>query len=165
MTYPRLGLLVLVGLTLPSALRAQKTPKVDSLLIALPVPKAQAIDKVLEAFALIRLDVTDQAGSLITSNLGEETDMLLGSVRYRRTVRALVLPVGEDAAKVLITGEEVRSDPKRGDREFRRLRIDNKAKNNGEKAWCRMVAVAVHLDSTQVSEDARKREACAYALR
>ena len=158
--------LALLLFAVSARLVAQDPAKVDSLLVTLSKPKAVATDVVLAALMANGLNVTDNSGSLIVADFGQTTDPVFGSTRYDRKVRALVLLVDSATTRVLITGEEVRSDVRgRTDREFKRLRIDNRAGGNGEKVWCRMVATAMMLDSTQVSEDARKSAKCAERLR
>jgi len=125
---------------------AQKPPKIDSLLIRLPIPKAAAMDRVVEAFMLAGLSVTDQTSSMVESDQGSNTSAL-SSVRFTRVVRALL--VGRDSVtSVFITGEEVRADAG-SNRDFKRLRIDNRAGGQGGKVWLKMVAAARALDSTQ----------------
>jgi len=131
----------------------QKVPKIDSLLVRLSKPKADAIDLVLAAFVHAGLSITDQTSSMIESDQGS-TDAALGGIRFTRVVRALVL--GRDSTTtILITGDEVRIDKKDG-REFKKLRIDNKAGGAGEKVWRKMVSAAMALDSAQVPRDAIK---------
>jgi len=90
---------------------------------------------------------------MVESDQGS-TDAALGGIRFTRVVRALVL--GRDSlTTVLIIGDEVRRD-KRDGREFKKLRIDNKAGGAGEKVWKKMVAAAMALDSAQVPPGAIK---------
>lgn len=132
---------------------AQKVLKVDSLLVRLPKPKAEAMDLVLEAFMRAGLSITDQTSSIVESEQGSN-DSMFGGIRFTRVVRALL--IGRDSVTtILITGDEVRSDKASGG-EFKKLRIDNKAGGAGEKVWKKMVAAAIALDSTQVPRDAIK---------
>jgi hypothetical protein len=129
---------------------AQKPPKIDSLLIRLAKPKAEAMDLVLMAFMSAGLSVSDQTASLVTSDQGTNDNALL-NIRFKRIVRALVL--GRDSSTiVLITGDEVRMDKDDKNREFKHLRIDNYAGGAGNRVWLKMVAAAMALDSTQVPE-------------
>lgn len=140
-----LGWVLMVAAT-PS--QAQKTPKIDSLLVRLPIAKAEAMDRVLEAFARAGLDVTDNAGSTVESRV-ENRRSLIG-VDYTRTVRALLF--GNDSSTtVLIRGEETRED----NTGFKKhLRIDNRAGGKGKDTWRKMVAVATALDGQQVPPEA-----------
>lgn len=145
--------IIALALVVTGPAAAQKVAKIDSLLVRLPKPKADAMDLVLEAFVRAGLSITDQTASMIESDQGT-TDAMIGGIRFNRVVRALVL--GRDSmTTVLITGDEVRSDKKDG-REFKKLRIDNKAGGAGEKVWKKMVAAALALDSAQVPRDAIK---------
>jgi hypothetical protein len=119
------------------------------------------MDLVLTGFAAAGLDVTDNSGSLVESDIGAKNNSLTGA-NYQRAVRALVIAKDATATKVLLTGIEARDD---NGRVFKRIRIDNRAGGNGEKVWCQLVAVAVFLDSTQVSPNARKADKCAERLK
>jgi hypothetical protein len=144
--------LFLVPFVGTSQSQAQKVPKIDSLLIHLPKPKAAAMDAVLEAFARSGLDVTDNSGSMVEADIGGKSSLL--GLKYTRVVRAVVF--GNDSATtIMIRGEEAREDNKGW---VKRLRIDNKAGGNGEKVWRKMVEVAVALDSTQVPAAAFKKQ-------
>ena len=150
-------IVILVTVLAASTVAAQKAPKIDSIFIVLPKPKAQAMDLVVEAFSLSRMTVTDNAGSLVTADAGSTDDNIF-RIRYTRIVRAIL--IGKDSStSVMITGEAVRHDMTEN-RDFKRLRIDNKAGGNGEKVWCRMVLAALKLDSLQVSDDTRKPGKC-----
>jgi hypothetical protein len=132
---------------------AQKTPKVDSLLVRITKPKAEVMDLVLAAFMQAGLSITDQTASLVTADLGSNENFV--GIRFARVIHALLL--GRDSVTtVLITGDETRFDHQ-NDRQFKRLRIDNKAGGDGGKAWRKMVAAAMLLDSTQVSPDAKPK--------
>lgn len=154
------GLLVCqVGFVLllpPAALEAQKVPKIDSLLVELPVPKPAAMDLVLNAFISAGLEVTDNSGSMVESDQGGNRNML--GLRFTRVVRALVTARDSASTRILLTGIEVRLNER--DDPFTRLRIDNKAGGAGEKLWCKMVSMASALDSTQVPDAAKKPDKC-----
>ena len=119
---------------LAQPLSGQKAEKIDSLLVQLPIPKAAAMDRVLAGFAAAGLDITNNSGSLVESDLGAKNNALTGA-NYRRSVRALVFAQDSTSTRVLITGIEARDD---NGRVFKRMRIDNRAGGNGEKAWCQM---------------------------
>jgi hypothetical protein len=155
------GLLLTTTFALSQPVGAQKAEKIDSILVELPIPKAVAMDRVLAGFASAGLDVTDNSGSLVESDVGAKNNALTGA-NYRRSVRALVITKDATATRILLTGIEARDD---NGRVFKRIRIDNRAGGNGEKVWCQLVAVAVLLDSTQVSPDARKVDKCAERLK
>ncbi len=145
------------GMCVSSSVAHGQKAKIDSILVTLPRPKAEAIDLVLAAFAENGLDVTDNSGSTIESDQEGSTNVLTGE-RFSRVVRALVLGKDSTSSKVLITGMEVREDS--DGKVYKRLRIDNKAGGNGEKLWCRMVSVGMALDSAQVPGEARKPDKC-----
>lgn len=119
---------------------AQKSPKIDSLLVQLPMPKADAMDAVIEAFSRTGLEVTDNSGSMVESDVGGKTNLI--GVKYTRAVRAVLFGHGETTT-VLIRGEEAREGK---DGFTKRLRIDNKAGGNGKKVWEQMAAVAHALE-------------------
>ena len=161
MTLRFAGLCLAAGVALSQPVSAQKAEKIDSILVELAMPKAAAMDRVLTGFASAGLDVTDNSGSIVESDLGAKNNALTGA-NYRRSVRALVMAKDSTATRILLTGIEARDD---NGRVFKRMRIDNRAGGNGEKVWCQLVAVAVSLDSTQVSPDARKAAKCAERLK
>lgn len=135
---------------------AQKV-KVDSLFILIPHSKSLVMDLVLTAFTEQGLDVTDNSGSLVTSDFGGKNNLLTGH-KYTRMIHALVVAKDSTSTRVLITGTEVREGST--GMIFKRLRIDNRAGGAGGKLWCKMVGVAMSLDSAQVSQDARASDAC-----
>ncbi len=142
--------LLLVGvfaLSSLSPLMAQKSPKIDSLLVVIPAPKGEAMDQVLAAFAAAGLEVTDNSGSLVSSDVGGSTNIL--GTKYTRSVRALLTGSG-GSTTVLLHGEEFRSDNKGF---TKRLRIDNRAGGNGKKVWNQMLTVAHTLESAWGSRD------------
>ena len=130
-----------------------KRPKIDSLLLVLPQPKAEAMDAVLDAFARAGLSVTDNSGSMVESDVGVTVSGFT-RVKYTRIVRALL--IGRDTiTRVLITATEQRDDQ----RDFQKqIRISNRTGGNGGKVWRKMVAVGMALDSTQVPAAAIKPE-------
>lgn len=145
---------LLLTCTVSVPAHSQKPPKIDSLLILLPKPKAEVMDLVLAAFTQAGLSITDQTTSLVTADLGSNDNILTG-VRFVRVVRALILS-RDSTTTVLITGDETRHMKEDNNRQLRRLRIDNHAGGHGEKAWRMMVAAAMLLDSTQVPAAAIK---------
>ncbi len=161
MTLRLVGLCLAATVAFSRPAGAQKAEKIDSIFVELPVPKAAAMDRVLTGFASAGLDVTDNSGSIVESDIGAKNNALTGA-NYRRSVRAIVIAKDSTTTRILLTGIEARDD--RG-RVFKRMRIDNRAGGNGEKVWCQMVAVALLLDSAQVSQDARKADKCTERLK
>lgn len=105
---PLLLTAALAQFLIPDSAAQSKHPKVDSLLAAVPLPKAEASDAVVAAFTAAGLSVTDQTPSIVTADQGETKDELFGYNR-RRVVRATLLPAGADTTRVLIQGtEEIR---------------------------------------------------------
>lgn len=138
--------LVLGWLPLAVPVAAQATPpKLDSLLVTVPVGKADASDRVVAAFEAVGLAVTTSTPSVVESDQGETHDQLTGSNRHR-VVRATLLPIG-DTTRVLLRGVE---EILRRGRTEKRKAIDNRADGNGGKIWAKMVAAARSLDSLSV---------------
>lgn len=141
---------LVLAILMPSAVHGQKkSPKVDSLLIVLPMSKDATSDAVVEAFTAAGLTVSDQTPSMIESDVGTTKDGL-GSYSHQRTVRATLLP-RKDSTAVLIVGTEALT---RRNQEEARKRIDNKAQGNGGRVWRQILDAGKRLDSTQVSPDA-----------
>jgi hypothetical protein len=137
----------LMGLLLVPALAAAqaKPPKLDSLLVTVPVPKAEAAERVVAALEAVGLAVTTSTPSVVESDQGETLDQLTGANRHR-VVRATLLPAG-DTTRVLLRGVE---EILRRGRTEKRKAIDNRADGNGGKVWAKMVAAARQLDSASV---------------
>jgi hypothetical protein len=142
-----LGALFLVATLTPPCLPAQK---IDSLLVALPMPKERASDAVLQAFTRVGLRVSNTTSSLIEADEGSTANNAFGGQNHR-VVRAVLLP-SDSSTVVVITGVEERTNLYG----TTTLRIDNHAGGNGGKVWKKMVAAALALDSTAVPAAARK---------
>jgi hypothetical protein len=147
---------VLISIALAVDVAAQTT-KVDSLLVVLKRPKALVMDQVLSGFAQAGLEVTDNSGSLVTSDQGGRRSAWTG-IRSTRVVRALVLARDSMVTQVLITGMEMRQGA--AGLVHSQTRVDNRADGAGGQLWCKMVHVAMSLDPGQVSPDARASRAC-----
>jgi hypothetical protein len=135
--------------TLGVTLSAQKAPKMDSLVIRLAKPKAEALDLVLAAFTNAGLVVSNQTSAMIESDQGASKD-LLGD-RYARVVRALVL--GPDSnVTVLMAGVETSMIDGRQVRQA----ISNRSKGTAGKLWDKMLLAAAALDPKQVPPGAAR---------
>lgn len=145
--------LILAGmLVVPSILVGQKRPKVDSVLVTLPLGRESAMEAVATAFTQAGLTITDNTHLMVEADLGSNINQLTGG-EMRRVVRGLLLSKGS-STNVLLVGNEQRID-KHG-RTYKQLRIDSKAGGNGGKAWDKVVAVGEALR-------ARAREAVTAA--
>lgn len=154
-------LALLLAVTVAVPLPAQDNPKIDSVLVRLGLPKDSTLEAVGAAFAKRGLVVTNASPFFVEADLGQTGNALGFSVPTHRVVRAVIFAIGESTT-VVLTGEEVRKNS--FGQQIRRLRIDNRAGGNGEKAWCRMVAVALELDSLQVPAAAIKADKCPKRL-
>jgi hypothetical protein len=134
---------VLASALLAGPLTGQAVPKVDSVLVQLPLQKSDAADAVVGAFTRAGLSVANTTASLVEADEGVSQNHFAGG-EARRIVRAILLPV-DSRTNVLIVGEETRAD-KYG-RVFKRLRIDNRAGGNGGKVWKKIEAVGAELES------------------
>jgi hypothetical protein len=149
---PLLLLSLVLGQAAPGLAQSPRPDKLDSFLVALPVSKAEAGDRVVAAFVAAGLPVTNTTPSLIESDQGSTHDGL-GSYSRHRVVRATLLAAGGDTTRVLIQGTE---DLVRGGQMEKRKAIDNRAGGNGGKVWARMRVAATALDPTQLPPDVPK---------
>ena len=134
---------VLIGFVLAIGAQGQ-TPKIDSLLLHLRLPRDRAADAVVAAFTQAGLGITNTTTSLVEADLGTTQSL---NIKTRRIVRAVLF--GSDSmTTLLMTGDEVRTEA--DGTLLRRLRIDNHAGGNGGKAWKKMVTAARILDSASV---------------
>lgn len=146
------------------AAHAQKPPKIDSLLVTLPMPREQAASAVVAAFSQAGLGITNTTPFLIEADQGSTGAW---STEHHRVVRAVLTNPDSAHTNVLIVGTEVVTE--REVRIGRRVysgrgnilsqkRIDNRAGGNGGKVWGMMVDAAWMLDSTAVPIEALPKE-------
>jgi hypothetical protein len=140
-----------------TGLAAQVPAKVDSILIRVALPKAAALEEVAAAFAAHGLAVTNASAFFLEADLANPANATGFVSSTVRIIRASFYGRGDSTTVVLI-GEEIRRDGRR--QPYRQLRIDNQAGGDGQKAWCRLVTVAMSLDSLQVPEAATMSDRC-----
>jgi hypothetical protein len=148
----RWGLILIAGL-MASPAAAQKLPKIDSLLVVLPKPKADAAEAVVAAFTQAGLGITNTTPTLVEADLGDRQSSF-GKYSRHYTVRAVIIAAG-DSSRVLIRGTD---DVMEGQTVAKRRTIDSYAKKYGGEVWAKMVAAAKTLDASQVPPEAEAQK-------
>ena len=128
-------------------LHAQAKVKADSLLLTLPMPKAEAFDRVVEAMTAVGLTPTNTTPVVIESDQGV-TSSAIGSIQRHRVVRATLLAHG-DSTRVLLRATE--AIEQRGQVQ-RTVTLSNRSSGHGGTIWRKMVALGDSLTPGQVAD-------------